>query len=123
MPNDLDAHLQAVRAALLNDCSTVVIRGAFPVEALDIAQEHIVIDVVPGGVTQGMGGAIGEDLVLQIGAWSTTLGAALALAEAARARLASSNYERVAGTAVRRSEPFVGIITTYSQPLAFNSIT
>lgn len=125
MANHLHDHLEAVRAALLNECSAVVLRATLPPgAALPAAGQHVVIDLIPGAPANDFGGTIYEDLILQVGCWDDdSLVSALTLAEAVRVRMTTLGYVRTGGTQLPNDEEFRGVVATYTLAAAFNQLT
>ena len=124
---DLEAHLREVRASLvlIAGAPATVIRATLPANAAyPQDDEHIILDVIPTSPTTSLDGSVYEDLALQVGAWSSaSLTGALALAEAARARMATLGYSRTGGAQLVTEDAYHGVILTYTLTAAFSSLT
>lgn len=124
---DLEAHLAEVRTSLVQiaGAPVVVIRATLPANAAyPQDDEHIILDVIPTAPTSMLDGSIFEDLALQVSAWSSaSLVAALALADAARARMATLGYRRSSGTQLTTEDAYHGVIATYTLTGAFDALT
>ena len=124
---DLEAHLTEVRASLKTITGTpdVIIRATLPANAAyPQSKAHLIIDVVPTTPSNAMDGSLFEDLALQVGAWaSDSLVTALALADAARVKMAALGYARSGGTQLTTEDAYHGVILTFSLVGAFDALT
>lgn len=128
----LASQLAAARAALkaLNSGTLIAdLRDAYPYDAstgdyaLPAEKPHVILDVIPGAPMQTMSGAVGENLMLQVGAWHPTgITAALTLAKDCSDALTALDYEPSGGTEIQRDGGIWGVIRTYDLGLAFEDI-
>ena len=124
---DLEAHLAEVRASLktITGNPDVVIRASLPANAAyPQTAAHLIIDVVPTTPSNAMDGSLFEDLALQVGAWATdSLVTAIALADAARLKMAGLGYARSGGTQLTTEDAYHGVILTFTLVGAFDALT
>ena len=124
---DLEAHLTEVRASLatITGSPGVFIRATLPANAAyPQTASHLILDIVPTTPTNMLDGSIFEDLALQVGAWAVdSLVTALALADAARIKMAALGYARSGGTQLVTEDAYHGVILTYTLVGAFDALT